>query len=105
MNVMQSQLKRINALLNWKLVLLNRSVGKMYIIVSCKYGLLFLTNLPLHKVLAVVNFTTEEKFNFELVSASDIFCYQDSCFGEREGDLLYFDGDHPSILALQKIVE
>ena len=42
---------------------------------------------------------------FEVVRTSDIFCDEDSCFGEREGDLLYFDDDHPSIFASQKIVE
>ena len=42
---------------------------------------------------------------FEVVSTSDIFCDEDSCFGEREGDLLYIDDDHPSISASQKIVE
>ena len=42
---------------------------------------------------------------FEVVSTSDIFCDEDSCFGEREGNLLYYDDDHPSILASQKIVE
>jgi hypothetical protein len=42
---------------------------------------------------------------FEVVGTSDIFCDEDSCFGEREGDLLYIDDDHPSIWASQKIVE
>ena len=42
---------------------------------------------------------------FEVVSTSDIFCSEDSYFGERAGDLLYFDDDHPSISASQKIVE
>jgi peptidoglycan/LPS O-acetylase OafA/YrhL len=42
---------------------------------------------------------------FEVVGTSDIFCDEDSCFGEREGDLLYIDDDHPSISASQKIVE
>ena len=41
----------------------------------------------------------------EVVSTSDIFCDEDSCFGEREGHLLYFDDDHPSFSASQKIVE
>ena len=42
---------------------------------------------------------------FQVVSTTDIFCDEDSCFGEREGDPLYIDDDHPSIWASQKIVE
>jgi hypothetical protein len=40
-----------------------------------------------------------------VVNTSDIFCDTDVCFGEREKNLLFYDDNHPSISASQKIVE
>jgi peptidoglycan/LPS O-acetylase OafA/YrhL len=43
--------------------------------------------------------------NIRIVATSDLFCDIDSCFGERNGGLLYYDDDHPSDSASQMIVE
>ena len=40
-----------------------------------------------------------------IVSTSDIFCDNSKCYGEKDGNLLYWDDDHPSIYASKKIVE
>ena len=43
--------------------------------------------------------------NVRIVGTSDLFCDIDFCFGERNGDLLYYDDDHPSDSASQMIAE
>ena len=40
--------------------------------------------------------------NFWSVETPDLFCDEDVCFGERDGDLLYYDDDHPINSASQK---
>ncbi len=39
-----------------------------------------------------------------IINTTDIFCDEEQCFGEREGDLLYYDDDHPTRAASMKIV-
>ena len=43
--------------------------------------------------------------NVRIVATHDLFCDTDVCFGERNGDLLYYDDDHPSDSASQMIAE
>ena len=46
-----------------------------------------------------------DDIGFEIVNTSDIFCNEYDCFVERNGDLLFYDNNHPSISASKKIVE
>jgi hypothetical protein len=40
-----------------------------------------------------------------VIETSDLFCDENVCFGERDGNLMYYDDDHPSDSASQMIAE
>ena len=60
--------------------------------------------------------TTEKRFikfvkpllhtdGVRVIETSDLFCDKNVCFGERNGNLIYYDDDHPSDSASQMIAE
>ena len=55
----------------------------------------------LEKLTSLKNISKEVEF----VSTEQIFCDTQKCYGERDGQLLYFDSNHPSKYASGLIVE